>query len=174
MESPIHMRTDANNLVTTAKTTHLPEQKETIHMIAQLRTQACSGDIHDLAHVATEDCLADCLTKRSAKPDNLVRAVQTGVLKNIDKHPPFRDIVQHKAFFISLSLTMEPVSWCVNWIESDNCTEESEFLNKSWSFWDSGIRSLDKASSYGVIFMNWHLHSADASLKQAPVHIAVS
>ena len=29
----IHMRTDANNLVTTASTTHLPEQKETIHMI---------------------------------------------------------------------------------------------------------------------------------------------
>ena len=29
----VHMRTDANNLVTTAQTTHLPEQKETIHMI---------------------------------------------------------------------------------------------------------------------------------------------
>ena len=29
----IHMRTDANNLVTTAQTTHLPEQEETIHMI---------------------------------------------------------------------------------------------------------------------------------------------
>jgi hypothetical protein len=31
--APIHMRTDANNLVTTAATTHLPAQKETIHMI---------------------------------------------------------------------------------------------------------------------------------------------
>ena len=28
-EAEIHMRTDANNLVTTASTTHLPEQKET-------------------------------------------------------------------------------------------------------------------------------------------------
>eukprot|EP00971_Amphidinium_carterae_P310465 6169455-Amphidinium_carterae.1 len=32
----IHMRTDANNLVTTASTTHLPEQKETVHMIQML------------------------------------------------------------------------------------------------------------------------------------------
>ena len=47
----IHMRTDANNLMTTASTTHLPEQKETIHMINQLRTEACSGSTHDLAHV---------------------------------------------------------------------------------------------------------------------------
>ena len=30
---PIHIRTDANNLVTTAQTTHLPEQKETHHLI---------------------------------------------------------------------------------------------------------------------------------------------
>ena len=53
----VHMRTDANNLVTTATTTHLPEQKETIHMINQLRTEASSGAIDDLAHVVTEDML---------------------------------------------------------------------------------------------------------------------
>ena len=34
---PIHIRTDANNLVTTAQTTHLPEQKETHHLIQMLR-----------------------------------------------------------------------------------------------------------------------------------------
>ena len=33
LSSEIHMRTDANNLVTTASTTHVPEQQETIHMI---------------------------------------------------------------------------------------------------------------------------------------------
>ena len=33
----IHLRTDANNLVTTARTTHQPEQKETIHLIQMLR-----------------------------------------------------------------------------------------------------------------------------------------
>ena len=32
----IHMRTDAKNLVTTARTIHYLEQKETIHMIFML------------------------------------------------------------------------------------------------------------------------------------------
>ena len=45
--APLHMRTDANNLVTTAQTTHLPEQKETIHMIQMLRKEAISGTIDD-------------------------------------------------------------------------------------------------------------------------------
>ena len=96
----VHMRTDANNLVTTASTTHLPEQKETIHMINQLRTEAQSGSIDDLAHVVSADCLADCLTKHSAKPDALIKAVQSGVLPNVDKHPPFRELMRyrHKAY----------------------------------------------------------------------------
>ena len=47
----IHMRTDANNLVTTASTARLPEQKQTIHMIQTLRKDACSGQIEDLTHV---------------------------------------------------------------------------------------------------------------------------
>ena len=38
----IHMRTDANHLVTTARTIHLPEQKKTIHMISMSRKEACS------------------------------------------------------------------------------------------------------------------------------------
>ena len=66
---PIHLRTDANNLVTTAGSTHVPEQQETIHMIQMLRKEASSGMIDDLAHVRTAHCLADCLTKSSAKPD---------------------------------------------------------------------------------------------------------
>ena len=90
------MRTDANNLVTTASTTHLPEQKETIHMINQLRTESCSGSIDDLAHVVSADCLADPLTKNSVKADALVKAVNTGVLPNVDRHPPFREMMQHR------------------------------------------------------------------------------
>ena len=50
----IHMRTGAKNLVTTARTSHLPEQKETIHMISMLRKEACSANIHDLAHIPTQ------------------------------------------------------------------------------------------------------------------------
>ena len=65
-----------------------------------LRTEACSGTIDDLAHVITTDMMADCLTKTSAKPDYLMKAVATGVLPNVDKHPPFRDLLmnKHKAY----------------------------------------------------------------------------
>ena len=63
----IHMRTDAKNLAPTARTIHLPEHKETIHMISMFRKEACSGSIHDLAHIPTENCLANCLAKASEK-----------------------------------------------------------------------------------------------------------
>ncbi len=95
------MRTDANNLVTTASTTHLPEQKETIHMIHMLRKEARSGNMQDLGHVRTEDCLSDCLTKHSAKPDNLLKAILTGFLPNVDAQPLFRELVKHKAYFVA-------------------------------------------------------------------------
>ena len=97
---PLHMRTDANNLVTTASTTHLPEQRETIHMIEMLRREACSGNIDDLAHVVSEHCLADCLTKASAKTTQLVKTIDTGMLQGVDKHPPFRTLMQKKAYFL--------------------------------------------------------------------------
>ena len=45
----ILMQTDAKNLVKTARTIHLLEEKETIHMFSMLRKEACSGSIHDLA-----------------------------------------------------------------------------------------------------------------------------
>ena len=78
----IHMRSDANNLVTTASTTRLREQKETIRMIHNmLREEACSGHIEDLAHVLSADCLSDYLTNASAKPNALVNCVSTRVLK---------------------------------------------------------------------------------------------
>ena len=84
LSSEIHMRTDANNLVTTASTTHVPEQQETIHMMQMLRKEACSGSTADLSHIRTQWCLADCLTKKSANPQNLIDAVRQGVLKEVD------------------------------------------------------------------------------------------
>ena len=112
------MRTDVKNLVTTARTIHLPEQKETIHMISMLRKEACAGSIHDLAHIPTKNSLADCLTKASAKADNLITAVQTGKLFNIDIHPEFRTLMEHKAFLST---------WCKTFLH----TREKEvfFLN---------------------------------------------
>ena len=94
----IHMRTDSKNLVTTERTIHLPQQKETIHMISLLRKEVCSGRIHDLAHIPTQNCLADCFTKASAKADNLMPAVKTGRLLDVDIHPDCRTLVQLKAF----------------------------------------------------------------------------
>ena len=41
-EAEIHMRIDAKNLETTARTIHLPEQKETIDMSSMLRNEAWS------------------------------------------------------------------------------------------------------------------------------------
>ena len=113
----VHMRTDANNLVTTASTTHLPDQKETIHMIQMLRKEACSGGIDDLGHVRSEDCLADCLTKHSAKPDNLLQAVASGHLPNVDVHPPFRSMLKHKAYLSSwMEETHSVPSECVSMV----------------------------------------------------------
>ena len=94
----IHIRTDAKNLVTKARTIHLPEQKKTIHMISMLRKEVCSGSIHDRAHIPTPYCSADCLTKAAAKADNLITAVKTGRLLNVDIHPDFRTLMEHQAF----------------------------------------------------------------------------
>ena len=94
----IHMRTDAKNLVTTARTIHLLEQKETIHMISLLRKEACSGSIHDLTHISTQNCLADCLTKSSAKADSLITKVRIERVLEVDVHPNFRTPMEDKAF----------------------------------------------------------------------------
>ena len=46
-------------------------------------------------------CLADCLTKKSANPQALIDAVRQGILKEVDAHPPFRTLVEHKAYLRS-------------------------------------------------------------------------
>ena len=69
-------------------------------MIQMLRKESCSGSIEDLAHVRTELCLGDCLTKASAKSDALRKAVETGQLLETDRHPSFRTLMQHKAFLV--------------------------------------------------------------------------
>ena len=45
-------------------------------MISMLRKEACSVSIHDLAHMPTQNCMADCLTRSSAKADNLITALR--------------------------------------------------------------------------------------------------
>ena len=117
----VHLRTDANNLVTTASSTHLPEQRETIHMINQLRHEACSGSMADLAHVSSTEQMADVFTKEKAPVEHLKNAVETGRLPNCDKHVPFREMMRdkHKAFFIS---------WLVKNLECDVLVQAKSFL----------------------------------------------
>ena len=56
----IHMRTDAKNLVMTARTIHLPEQKETHpHDFYVAKGILPRRSVHDLAHIPTQHCLAD-------------------------------------------------------------------------------------------------------------------
>ena len=74
-------------------------------MVQMLRKEVCSGSIADLAHVRTEFCLSDCLTKATASPDVLVRAVETGQLPMSDCHPLFRTTLPHKAYQACESMT---------------------------------------------------------------------
>ena len=83
-------------------------------MIQMLRKEAGSGSIDDLAHVRTEHCLSDCLTKNSAKPDALLKAVSTGTLPTVDAHPPFRSLIKHKAYL---------ATWIVRNIKEANLVE---------------------------------------------------
>ena len=137
--APLHMRTDANNLVTTAGTTHLPEQKETIHAIQMLRKEACSGSIDDLAHIPTEFCLADPLTKATVTPEQLVKACQTGNLPLVDANPLFRNLKRHKAFVSEelydkalLSLGEKPVFGADKWeVRGDQLLRHHNSLRKS-------------------------------------------
>ena len=66
-----------------------------------LRRESNSGAIDELAHVVSAQCLSDALTKHSAKPDELIRAVESGTLRLVDVHPPFRTLLQHKAYLMT-------------------------------------------------------------------------
>ena len=66
-----------------------------------LRHESNSGAIDDLAHVVSAQCLSDALTKHSAKADELIRAVESGTLRQVDVHPPFRTLLRHKAYLMT-------------------------------------------------------------------------
>ena len=68
--------------------------------------QTNSGSIADLPHVRTQWCLADCLTKKCANPQNHFDAVRQGVLKEVDAHLPVSSLLEHKAYIRSWLLTV--------------------------------------------------------------------
>ena len=164
----IHMRTQAKNLVTKARTIHLPEQKETIHMISMFRKEACSGSVHDLAHIPSQNCFADCLTKASAKADNLITAVKTGRLLDVGIHPNFQTLIEHKAFLstwcrtcmhtrekdafllnalrISLAPTLREGTFHVMFVRNQNIDEQKE-LSRMFENQDATVITSALANS---------------------------
>ena len=168
LSSEIHMRADANNLVTTASTTHVPEQQETIHMIQMLRKEACSGSVADLSHIRTQWCLADCLTKKSANPQNLFDAVRQGVLKEVDAHPPFRSLLEHKAYLRSWLPTV-----CSHVDFRHDVFLLGDTLRDSWLFFEFVPAAQEAVSRGSYCFFNmssssrWNRISAAESSTQA-------
>ena len=183
---PIHLRTDANNLVTTAQTTHLPEQKETHHLIQMLRHEGNTGNIDDLSHVASEFCLADPLTKHTAKPDELVRSIETGTLRQVDVHPPFRTLVKHKAFITEwvinnlpdpqfvLTFFAEDISDCVYSLMYASCHFLVNFCVKKICVCDcifgssALLRTKTSLSIVSVIIMGRKIPAAASETPVAP------
>ena len=62
-----------------------------------LRHESNTGHMDDLSHISSEYCLADPLTKHSAKPDQLAQSIETGQLEYVDAHQPLRSLLKHKA-----------------------------------------------------------------------------
>ena len=71
--------------MTTAQTTHMPEQKETHHLVQMLRHESNAGHLDDLSHIPSECCFSDPLTTHTAKPDQLVLSI-AGRLDQVDVH----------------------------------------------------------------------------------------
>ena len=88
--------------------TYLSKNK-TIHMISLLRNETCSGSISDLAHISTQNCLADCVTKSSAKADSLITALKAVRFLEVDVRPNIRTLMEHKAFLST---------WCATFMHT--------------------------------------------------------
>ena len=143
------MRTDAKNLVIIVRIIYLLKQKKTIHMISTLRKEACSETIHDLAYIPTQNCMADCLTKASAKAANLITAVNTVRLLDVDIHPKFRTIMEHKAFLST---------WCKTFMHT---------REKNVFFLTASRISLSPASQGGPFHVRFVRTSMDSESQDA-------
>ena len=83
-------------LVTTARTTHLPELKETIHMIFLCKRKPVQEVFMILLTFQHKIVWQFVWQKSSAKVDNLFTPVKTWKLLEVDVHPNFRTLMEHK------------------------------------------------------------------------------
>ena len=111
-------------------------------MISMLRKEACSGSIHDLAHIPTQNCLADCLTK-AAKADNLITAVTTGKLPDVDIHHTHGTLMEHNTFLSTwcrtFMHTMEKDVFFVYALKVYLSHQLHEKNHSMWCLWEINI-----------------------------------
>ena len=133
-------------------------------MISMLRKDPCSGSLHDLAHIPTQDCWADCLTKASTKADNLITTVKTGRLLDVDIHPNFRTLMGHKAFlstwcrtFDTLNFPFTPTQREESFVRDRYVCEQNE-LNMC-EFEGQDATKITSASADSRIKFSWMMRS---------------
>ena len=148
-------------------------------MILMLRKEASYSCIHGLAHIPTPNCLADCLTKASAEADNLNTAVKTGRLLDLDIHPNFRTLKEHKAFLstwcrtylhtrendvfllntlkISLASDLQEGPFHVMFARNQHCDERNE-LNMC-EFESQDATKITSASTDSRVTFSWMTRS---------------
>ena len=73
-------------------------------MISMLRKEACSGNIHDFAHIPTQNCLGRLFDEGISKGRQLDHSGEKWEI-HVDIHPNFRTLMEHKAFFSALCST---------------------------------------------------------------------
>ena len=103
-----------------------------------------------LLTIPTQNCVADCLTKISAKADNVITAVKTRRLPDVDIHPDLRTLMEHKAFLST---------WCRTFM----FTREKEvfFLNTL----KSSLAPPTQEGSFEVMFVATHHTQEQQDLK---------
>ena len=104
-----------------------------------LRKEACSGSIADLSHIRTQWCLTDCLTKKSANHRIFLMLFGKVFLRKVDAHPPFRSLLEHKAYLRSWLPTV-----CSHVDFRHDVFLLGDTLRDSWIFFDLCLR-LKKA-----------------------------
>ena len=116
----IHMRIDAKNLVRTARTIHLPDKSDSSH------------DLHVGKGSLFSKYSWSSAVKASAKAINLITAVKTGKLSEVDIHSNCRPLMEHKAFLST---------WCQTFIH----TREKDvfFLNTLWKCFSHRLHKKD-------------------------------
>ena len=76
---PVIIFTDSRNLFEAIHSTKLVDDAWLIPDIAVVKEALENGTISSVKHVASEDMLANCLTKAGASAEKLLKVLRTGV-----------------------------------------------------------------------------------------------